>query len=85
MTAGATQLSQGDLKRLGLLDRMGIEQVVNNLVRGQKRQAIGEFESPLAEGPPLTDPGHAQGGLVDQLQRQARFDRRRRAAGPSQQ
>ncbi|MCX6922804.1 MAG: hypothetical protein NT154_06270 [Verrucomicrobia bacterium] len=84
MAASAAQLSHSDLKRLGLLDRMRIEQVVNGLVRGQKWQAIGELESPLAQATPLTDPGHAQGGLVDQLQRQARFDRRRRATGPSQ-
>ena len=38
--AGTTKLSQGDLKIFCLADCMGIKQIVNSLISGDKGQAV---------------------------------------------
>ena len=43
-------------------------------VRGNKRQPMGQFESPLAQAAIPAQPRQTQGGLVDELQRQPRFE-----------
>jgi len=45
VSAGPPQLPQTNLKLVGLLDGVGVEQVMNGAVAGKKRQAIGQFET----------------------------------------
>ena len=74
VSAGASDLTEGDLELLGLGDGVGVEQVVDGLVGGDEGESVGEFEPFLGEGAGLADAGHAQGGLVNELQSQAGFD-----------
>jgi len=71
VTAGAAEFPQADLKGLGLGDGVSVEHLMDGLIRGDKRQAVGQFEALLAERAIAPDAGRAQGGLVNQLQRQA--------------
>jgi len=83
MAARAADFSQSHLKGLGLGDGVGDEQVVDGLVGGHKRQAVGQFETLLAERVAAPDAGRAQGGLVNQLEGQAGGRRRAGASGPA--
>lgn len=69
--ARATDFSQGDLKILGLSDGESFEHLMDGLIRGNERQAIGQLETLLTERTIPSDAGGAQGGFVDQLKRQA--------------
>ncbi len=83
VAACAAEFSQSDLKGLGLGDGMGREQVVDGLVGGHKRQAVGQFETLLAECVAAPDAGRAQGGLVNQLEGQAGVHMGAGATGPA--
>jgi hypothetical protein len=82
MTAGTADFSQGDLKGLGLGDGVPFEHLMDGLIGGDKRQAVGQFEALLAERAIAPDAGRAQGRLVDQLKGQARIEVRSGPAGP---
>ena len=77
--------SEGDLKGFTLSHRVGGQKVVNRLIGGDERKAVGDLHSPLAEGAALADPGDAQGGLVNQLQGQARLNLFGRFSTPAAQ
>jgi len=82
MTAGTADFSQGDLKGLGLGDGVPFEHLMDGLIGGDKRQAVGQFEALLAERAIAPDAGSAQSRLVDQLEGQARIEMRAGPAGP---
>ena len=82
VAAGPAHEAEPSLEVLGLGDRVGLEEVVDGLVAGDERKAVDEFEALLGEAPGLADPGHAEGGLVDQLEGQAAFDAAGGLPGP---
>ena len=59
------------------------KQVVNRRVAGDERQPVGQLKSPLAEASLITQAGAAQCRLMDQLQRQSRFDPLSRLPAPT--
>lgn len=73
VTAGSAQFSQSALQLLGLGNGVGLEQIVNGDIGGQKGQSISHLKSLLSEGTLLTAAASAQSGLMDQLKGQARF------------
>ena len=79
MTAGAADFSQGNLKGFGLGDRVPFEHLMDGLVGGNERQAVGQLKTLLAERAIAPDAGRTQGCLVDQLEGQTRVPIR---AGP---
>jgi hypothetical protein len=83
VTRGATELAQRHLKTLGLGHRMSGQQFVNGQVGGEEVEAIGAFESPLAETATGADAGHTEGRFVDQLQGQPWLDVLRAPPGPA--
>jgi hypothetical protein len=74
VSAGAPDVSEGDLQVQGLVDGVGVEQVVDGLIGGEERESVGGFEPFLGKGAGLAHAVDAQGGLVNELQSQARFD-----------
>jgi len=74
VAAGPSQHAQGGLEGLGALDGQRGEQVVDGLVGGHERQAVGQFEALLAERGSGAHAGQAQGRFVEDLQGQARLD-----------
>lgn len=78
-------LAEHHLNGLGFGQGMGIEQIMDGPITGDKGQTVGHFKTLLAEGALLALPGEAQGGFVDQLQGEARFDFGGVFAGPSAQ
>lgn len=83
MSAGPPQLPQSYLQGLGLFDRVGIEQLVYRVVARDKRQSIGQFKTLLAQRAARPDAAYAEGGLMNQLEGQPRFDPRTGKAAPS--
>jgi hypothetical protein len=72
MAAGPAQFAQGDLQALRVGHGAGGEQIVNGLITGDEGQTVGHFEAFLAEGAATAQIAVAQGGLVDDLERQSR-------------
>lgn len=85
VSQGVAQLAEHDLNGLCFGYGMGIEQIMNRPITGDERQAVGYFKALLTEGALLAQAGDAQGGFMDQLQGQARFDFVRVLTGPSPQ
>jgi hypothetical protein len=73
MPAQPPRFAQDDLQSPGLIDGVGVQQVMNLRIAGHERQAVDQIEAPLVQAALLTYAGGAQRGLVDQLQRQTRF------------
>ena len=76
---------QGDLQCLPLRHGVGAEQLVDRLIRRDKRKPVGQLEAAVSQAALLPDAGHAQGRLVDHLQAQARGHPPRRLLGPAAQ
>ena len=72
MAAGPAQFAQTDLELLGLRDGVGFQQVMQDLIGGQPRQAIGEFKAPVAPRALGAEGRSAQGGFMDQVEGQTR-------------
>ena len=68
---GVTDFPQRHLQSLGLLKRMGVEQLMNRGIRGDKRQAVEQLETALTDRAVFPCSIHAQRRFVDQLQGQA--------------
>ena len=85
MSRGAAEFSQRHLKILGIGDAPAAEQFVDRFVPGQEGQSVERLESAERQASPLAEPVGAQRRLVDQLQRQSRFDPLRCLVRPSTQ
>lgn len=72
MAAGPAQFAHGNLQALGDGYGAGGEQIVKGLITGDEGQTVGHFETFLAEGAATPQIAVAQGGLVDDLERQSR-------------
>jgi len=75
MSAGPSYLSESALQVLSLGNGVRVEEFMNGLVGGDKRQPVGHLEAFLAQAAALAHARRTQGGLIDELQRQARFER----------
>jgi hypothetical protein len=69
MAAGPAQLAQAHLEFLGLLDRVGFQQVMQGAIGGQPRQAIGQFKAPVPQRAVGAEGRSTQCGFVYQVQR----------------
>jgi hypothetical protein len=67
------QFAQGDLKLLGIGDRASFQQIVNRLIGGDKRKAVGQFESLLRKRTIMAQVAQAKSRFVNQMQSQAWF------------
>src|SRR5436309_16104334 len=85
MAAGPPQPSQSLLQGFGLSHRMGLEQIMDGWVGGDKGKAMEQFKSFLAQAARLAHTGDTQGGLVNQLQGQTGFDPGGGLAAPADQ
>jgi hypothetical protein len=72
--AGPAQLAQSDWPWLRLLNGMGLEQIMDGLVGGNKGPTVGQLEPFLRERAAMPKGTEAQGRFLDQMQGQARFD-----------
>lgn len=70
VAAGAPEFAEADLELVGLLDGVGLEQVVHGAIGGKKREAIGQFKALVAEGAMIAQGRPAEGRFVNQMQRQ---------------
>jgi hypothetical protein len=82
MSGGLADLAQGQLQALRVGHGVALEQQVDGAIAGQERQAVEYFKTALAQGVLLANAGQAQGGFVNQLQGQARFNVFASALGP---
>ena len=55
VAGGMSNLAQGDLQPLGFGDGVGVEKSVNRLIRGDKRQPVGQFEASMSQAPFLAN------------------------------
>ncbi len=83
VVAGATELAEGDLQLMGVGDGMTVEEEVDGDIGGDKGKSIGQFEAALPQAASFADAGDAEGGFVDQLQGESRFDAGAGASGPA--
>jgi hypothetical protein len=83
MARDAADLAQGHLQALGFGDGVCPQELVNGLISGHERQSVSELESFLGQGAFSAQAAGAQGGLMDQLQRQTRLDAFTGLPGPS--
>ena len=60
---------------MGLLDRMGLQQLVNGAVGRQKRQPGGQLKALMPQGTAIAQRGAAEGRFVNQVQTQTRSQR----------
>lgn len=67
MPARSSYLSERSRQVLRIRDRVRAEQFINGVVRGDKRQSVGQLEAFWAQATTLADAGSTQGGLIDQL------------------
>jgi hypothetical protein len=77
VAAGSAQFAQVDLELLRLGHGMGFQQVVQGAIGGQPGQAVEHLKAAMAQRAVGAQRRPAQGGLVDQVQRQAGGQRRR--------
>jgi hypothetical protein len=83
MPAGTAEQPQGRLQGASVGHAVGIQELVDGGVAGDKRQAVGDLEAALAQAAAIAHPGDAQGRLVDQLEGQPRLNLRGGLARPS--
>lgn len=82
MPPSAAEASEDNLQMLCLLDGMGVQEVVHGLIRGDERQAVEDFKTFLAQAAGGPRGGDAEGGFVDELQRQSGIEVGLGVAGP---
>ena len=86
MARSVTDLAQRQLQRPALVDRAFAEQLMDGLIVGDKRQAIDQLETAAVMQRAISaNPAGADGGLVNQLQRQTRLDALTRLTRPAAQ
>lgn len=85
VAAGASQTAQKGLDVLRFSHRMRVEEIMNRLIRGQKRKPVGEFKSAMNQAPGFAQSGRAQGGFMHQLERETGGCRLGGLLGPRRQ
>ena len=85
MAAGPPQPSPGGLHPLGLRHRVGVPPIMQGLIGGEKRQAVGQGQPGMGQAAGFPEPADAQGGLVHQLQQETGRDGVRRLPRPAGQ
>ena len=82
MPPSTADTSENDLRTLRFLDGVGLQEVVNGLIRGDKWEAVEDFKPFLAQAAGRARGGDAEGGFVDELQRQPGIEVGLGVAGP---
>lgn len=83
MSTGSSDASQSGLKGLGFDYRVSVQQFMDGLVTGQKRQPVGQFKPFLAQTTRFADTRNTQGRFMDELKSQSGVNLVARAASPS--
>ncbi len=83
VVAGVTEFAEGDLQLVGVGDGMTVEEKVDGDIGSDKGKSIGQLEAALPQAAAFADAGDAEGGFVDQLQSESRFDAGAGAPGPA--
>lgn len=82
MPPGAAEASEDNLQMLRFLDGVRLQKVVNGLIRGDERQAVEDFKPFLAQAAGGARGGDAEGGFMDELERQSGIEVGLGVAGP---
>ena len=72
--SSAANFPQRQLKLSGLGYGMGVEQLVEGGIRGDKRQSIGDFKTLLGKGAFTPVRAKAESRFIDEMQGHPRFD-----------